>query len=199
MKDVILDEINVKAIEFVYDESDIVLKKAKPNFRTLGQKYGKQVQGVAAKIRELQSGEITSLQKNGSLPLTIGGTEFVITADDVEILHEDLHGWLVESEGMITIALDTEMTPALKREGLAREFVNRIQNLRKDAGFEVIDRITISYTGDTELRDALTASKEYVLHETLALDLRDEIVPGQQSVKDAINGLNCEIVVEKVQ
>jgi isoleucyl-tRNA synthetase len=198
MEDVIVDEINVKSIEFVYDESDIVLKKAKPNFRTLGQKYGKQVQGVAAKIRELQSGDITSLQKNGSLPLTISGTEFVITPDDIEIVYEDLHGWLVESNGMITIALDTEMTPTLKREGIAREFVNRIQNLRKDAGFEVIDRITISYNGDTELRDALTMLKEYVLHETLAVDLRDVIVPGQQAVKDAINGLSCEIVVEKV-
>jgi isoleucyl-tRNA synthetase len=199
MEDVILDEINVKEIEFVHDESDLVIKKAKPNFRTLGQKYGKQVQTVAAKIRELQSAEITTLQKNNGLVLRVNGDEFPITGDDVEVQHEDLHGWMVEVDAGVTVALDTEITPELRIEGYAREFVNRIQNMRKDAGFEVTDRITIFFSGGGVISGALEAMKEYIMKETLAVKIESHFQQGEFSSQENINGETCEIGIERAR
>lgn len=198
MQDMIMDEINVKAIEFVHDESDIVRKKAKPNFRSLGQKYGKNVQIVAAKVREMTGAEITLLQRSGSLVCELSGVSYTIALDDVEVQHEDLHGWLVETDGTVTVALDTEMTPELIREGFAREFVNRIQNMRKDAGFEVTDRIAISYTGSAAIVDALERLRKYVMSETLAASLTNGLVAAEYSGKDMINGEPCEISIGRV-
>ena len=199
MEGVILDEINVKTIEFVNDESDIVIKKAKPNFRTLGQKYGKQVQAVASKVREMTSQEITLLQKTGVFAIPVNGDTFSITKEDVEVLHEDLHGWLVEADGGLTVALDTEITPDLRNEGFAREFVNRVQNMRKDAGFDVTDRISISYSGTDVLRTALEAMQEYIAHETLAVDVNSTLRSGEISLKENINGELCDISIEKAR
>ena len=199
MEGVILDEINVKTIEFVHDESDIVIKKAKPNFRTLGQKYGKQVQAVAAKVREMTSQEITSLQKTGVFTIPVNGDTFSITKEDVEVLHEDLHGWLVETDGGLTVALDTEITPDLRNEGFAREFVNRVQNMRKDAGFDVTDRISISYSGTDVLKAALEAMREYIAHETLAVDVHSTLRSGEISLKENINGELCDISIERTR
>jgi isoleucyl-tRNA synthetase len=196
MEDVILDEINVKRIEFVHDESDLVIKKAKPNFRSLGQKFGKQVQGVASRIRELTSGEISRVQREGTLGLTIGESEYRITKEDIEVLHEDLHGWLVETDGAITVALDTTITPELLNEGIAREFVNRIQNLRKDSGFEVTDRIRISIAAEDAAAKALSVLREYIMRETLAVDLA-ELRDQTAGIEEVINGYRCRIVIEK--
>ena len=198
MQDVIMDEINVKAIAFVHDESDLVGKKAKPNFRSLGQKHGKNVQIVAAKVREMTSAEITLLQRNGSLVYELGGVSYTIALEDVEVQHEDLHGWLVETDGTVTVALDTEMTPELISEGFAREFVNRIQNMRKDAGFEVTNRIAISYTGSAAIVSALERLREYVMSETLAASLTNGLVAAEFSGKDMINGESCEISIGRV-
>jgi isoleucyl-tRNA synthetase len=199
MEGVILDEINVKSIEFVNDESDIVIKKAKPNFRTLGQKYGKQVQAVAAKVREMTSQEITSLQKTGVFAIPVNGDTFSITKEDVEVLHEDLHGWLVEADGGVTVALDTEITPDLRNEGFAREFVNRVQNMRKDAGFDVTDRISIYYSGTEVLNAALEAMQDYIAHETLAVDVHSTLHAGEISTKENINGELCDISIERAR
>jgi isoleucyl-tRNA synthetase len=198
MQDMIMDEINVKAIEFVHDESDIVRKKAKPNFRSLGQKYGKNVQIVAAKVREMTGAEITVLQRNGSFVCELGGVSYTIALEDVEVQHEDMHGWLVETDGTVTVALDTEMTPELISEGFAREFVNRIQNMRKDAGFEVTDRIAISYTGSPVIVSALERLREYVMSETLAASLTNGLVAAEFSGKDMINGEPCEISIGRI-
>lgn len=199
MEDVILDEINVKAIEFVHDESDIVIKKAKPNFRSLGQKYGKQVQVVAAKVREMSSAEITTLQRTGALTLPMNGDAFSITKEDVEVFHEDLHGWLVETDGSMTVALDTEITPELRNEGFAREFVNRIQNMRKDAGFQVTDRIKIYYSGTDVLTTALETMKAYIASETLAVEILSTLHAGEFSSSENINSEACDISIERVR
>jgi isoleucyl-tRNA synthetase len=199
MEDVILDEINVKAIEFVHDESELVIKKAKPNFRSLGQKYGKQVQIVAAKVREMSSAEITTLQKTGTLTLPVNGDAFSITKEDVEVLHEDLHGWLVETDGSTTVALDTEITPELRNEGFAREFVNRIQNMRKDAGFQVTDRIKIYYSGTDVLTTALESMRAYIASETLAVEILSTLHAGEFSSSENINGEACNISIERVR
>jgi isoleucyl-tRNA synthetase len=199
MEDVILDEINVKAIEFVHDESELVIKKAKPNFRSLGQKYGKQVQIVAAKVREMSSAEITTLQRTGAVTLPVNGDAFSITKEDVEVLHEDLHGWLVETDGSMIVALDTEITPELRNEGFAREFVNRIQNMRKDAGFQVTDRIKIYYSGTDVLTTALESMRAYIASETLAVEILSTLHAGEFSSSENINSEACDISIERVR
>ncbi|HTX19586.1 MAG TPA: isoleucine--tRNA ligase [Bacteroidota bacterium] len=199
MEDVILDEINVKSIEYVHDESDIVKKKAKPNFRSLGQKYGKQVQVVAAKVREMSSADISLLQRTGAFSIPVNGETFAITKEDVEVLHEDLHGWMVESDGGMTVALDTEITEELRREGFAREFVNRVQNMRKDAGFDVTDRISVYYTGTEKLLSALEGLRDYISRETLAVGVIPTLHAGEFSAKDVVNGEECEISIERAR
>lgn len=201
MEDVILEEINVKQIEFVHDDSEIVHKKAKPNFKTLGPKFGKSVQIVAAKIREFSVAEISQLTTEGSMTLLLNGSEFRIDTEDVEIIHEDIKGWLVEADGPITVALDTELTEELIDEGLAREFVNRIQNLRKAAGFKVTDRIMIFHKSSNRLNQSLEKLADYVKQETLAVKLAPM---GEQTSVDGIfqtediNGEASVIALQKV-
>ncbi|HOV98461.1 MAG TPA: isoleucine--tRNA ligase [Bacteroidota bacterium] len=200
MKDVILDEINVKSIEYVTDETTIIKKKAKPNFKTLGPKFGKQVQQIASRIRELTNEEIKSLQQNGSLTLVVENTTITIDLADVEIIHEDIPGWLVETDSSFTVALDTALTPELIDEGFAREFVNRIQNLRKDNGLEVTDRIVIYHSSSEKLLQALNRMADYIKQETLALDIipiTSEQAATMNAVEEDINGEKTAIVVKK--
>lgn len=199
MRDVILEEINVKDIEFVTDESGIVKRKAKPNFKTLGPKFGKSVQAVAAAIRLLAPADINRLLTDGSLSMKSDGQAFVIAPDDVEVLHEEMHGWMVESAGSVTVALDTQLNDVLVDEGMAREFVNRIQNLRKDAGFEVTDRIRIFYRSSDRLQKALERMMRYVKDETLAVEVHVLEKSGTRSglAQEDINGELCEIALEK--
>ena len=201
MEDVILEEINVKQIEYVADESAIIKKKSKPNFKSLGPKFGKSVQPIAARLRNLTSEEISKLQLRGTLVLNIDGAEYAIDTGDVEILHEDIQGWLVESDGSLTVALDTALTDELIDEGLAREFVNRVQNLRKDSGFEVTDRIRIQHASSERLIKALEHRKEYVKQETLAVELQamsDENVQKKSAKVEDINGEQSVIAVVRI-
>ncbi len=200
MKDVILEEINVKNIEYVTEDNVLIRKKAKPNFKTLGPKFGKSVQQIAAKIRELSNEDIKKLQQEGTLPLTIEEQMFTITTDDVEILNEDIPGWLVETEDNWTVALDTTLTPELIDEGFAREFVNRVQNLRKDASFDVTDRIIIYYSSSDRLKKAITTMSAYIRQETLAVDIVE--LPKSDNrfngiKEEEINGEQIYIAVER--
>lgn len=200
MKDVILEEVNVKAIEYVTDETVLIKKKAKPNFKTLGPKYGKNVQKIAARVRELTHDEIKRLQNDGTLTLMLDGESYVIDTNDVEILHEDIPGWLVETEGSWTVALDTTLTPELLDEGFAREFVNRVQNLRKSAGFEVTDRVRIYHASSDRLNKALERMAEYIKQETLAVEILPvtiEQAKEKNAVAEDINGEVTNIAVEK--
>lgn len=197
MEDVILEEINVKHIEFVTDDSGIVRKKAKPNFRSLGQKFGKTVQPIAARIREFTPQEISQLERQGTMTLLINGVEYTIGEEDVEILHEDIEGWMVESDGSMTVALDTELDDELIEEGLAREFVNRVQKMRKDAGLEVTDRIKIYYRSTERLTKALARLSGYVQQETLATEVSDTPPETLALVEADINGEAASIGIEK--
>ena len=198
VEEMILEEINVKQIEYVTDESGIVRKKAKPNFRSLGQKFGKAVQPVAARIREFSGKEINELERQGTLTLPINGSEYTISREDIEILHEDIKGWMVESDGSITVALDTELDEELIDEGFAREFVNRIQNMRKEAEFEVTDRIKIYHASTKRLGKALNRMAGYIKQETLATELSD-VPPGSLALAHAdVNGEQTAIAIEKV-
>lgn len=201
MEDVILDEINVKQIEYVHDESSIVKKKTKPNFRTLGPKFGKSVQEVSARIRELNLEEIKKLQTDGKLTLNINGKECLIETNDVEIIHEDIQGWVVETDGQITVALDTALTEDLIAEGFAREFVNRVQNLRKDTGLEVVDRIRILHSSSDKLTKALSKMSSYIMQETLAIEMKSlplDKLSKYKAKEENINGEQSTIAVEKI-
>lgn len=195
MEDVILEEINVKAIEYVGDESGIVRKKAKANFKSIGPKFGKSAQHVAQRIRDLGDEEIALLERDGALSLGVNGSTVTITREDVEILREDIKGWLVESDGPLTVALDTEMTEELMAEGIAREFVNRVQNMRKDAGFAVTDHITVAVRASEGLAATLSALRAAIAAETLADDMSTIFREGEYT---ATFDLNSEEVTASI-
>jgi isoleucyl-tRNA synthetase len=173
VKSIILTEVNVKTVEFVHDDSGILKKKIKPNFKTLGPKFGPQMKAVAAAISAMSEAEIKDIEENGTISLVTAASPIDIAIADVEIIAEDVPGWLVASEGGLTVALDITVSDELRLEGIARDFVNRVQNLRKDSGFEVTDKIRITLqNNDTLLANAVTANKDYICQEVQALDLR---------------------------
>ncbi len=193
---IILDEINVKEVDAKIDQ-DIIKYKIKPNFRVLGNKYGKLTAKVADIIRNFTPIQINQIDVEGKIQFEIEGNSISIVLEDVEIIAEEIKGWMVESDGKMTVALDTEITPELRIEGFAREFVSRVQNLRKDSGLEVTDRISIGFNCDDQLADALLHSAEYIKNETLSVQLTRKDLNGN-AVKEDINGERCEISITKV-
>ena len=170
-KSQIISEINVKSIEFLDDKDSLLVKELKPNFKLLGPKYGKIINDVAKEIKALTNSEIEKLENTGKLILTIGKTEASITLDDVEINYKDIEGLSVASGGGQTIALDLNLNNDLINEGIAREIVNRIQNIRKSKGLEVTDKIDINIKSSTLLENAINSNLDYVKGETLAIKL----------------------------
>lgn len=200
VKNIILAEVNVKEVEFLHDSAGIIKKKIKPNFKTLGPKYGKLMKQISAEVNQFGQEEISELEKNGSREILIGDEKIVLSLEDVEIQTEDIPGLTVASEGQLTIALDINVTEELKLEGIAREFINKIQNLRKDSGFEVTDRINLTIASHSEFNKAILIHKDYICTQTLAseLNLVDSI--DNQDVKqvEIDKDLMAEILVEKV-
>jgi isoleucyl-tRNA synthetase len=197
MNDVILEELNVKAIEFVDESSPIVRKSANPNFKVIGPKFGKNVNAVAKRIREMSSAEVNALDKNGSFSIEVTGVGVTVTLEDVSITAQSMEGWLVDSDEGLTAALDTTLTPELVKEGLAREFVNRVQNMRKDAGYEVTDRIRIRFLSAPNIQDAVIAMSDYVTSETLATDVAVGRDGAEHWTNWDIEGEPCEIGISK--
>jgi isoleucyl-tRNA synthetase len=168
MQDVILDEVNVKELVVLTDDSEIVNKSAKANFKSIGPKFGKKVNAVANAIKKLDQKEIAELERGNDIKIIVGDEQIAIGKGDVEIISSEISGWVVENDGGVTVALDTELNDDLIAEGLAREFINRIQNMRKDAGFEVTDKIKIKFNGSDQIISAVNSFKEYISNETLA-------------------------------
>ncbi|MGJ1264210.1 isoleucine--tRNA ligase [Sphingobacterium spiritivorum] len=180
VKDLILSETNIKDIEFITDTTGIIKKKIKPNFKALGSKVGKDMKLVTTAINNLTPDLISALEKEGSIALA--DTPYTITTEDVEIIAEDVEGWQVANLGKLTVALDVHITEALKKEGLSRELINRLQNLRKDKGLEVTDRIKVTLTSDAEITAAATENLSYICAEILAdtLDFEETLVSGDK-------------------
>ncbi len=174
VSDLILAEVNVKEMELLENTEGILVKRIKPNFKTIGPKYGKQMKAIANLVATWSQDDIAKIEQTQEWSGNIDGTDIELTLEDFEIQAEDIPGWLVASEGGITVALDITISEALRQEGLAREFINRIQNIRKDSGFEVTDRIVIRYEANEEIQAAIEANVEYIKNEVLA----DEIVMG---------------------
>ncbi|HEA30075.1 MAG TPA: isoleucine--tRNA ligase, partial [Leeuwenhoekiella sp.] len=184
VQELIKSEVNVKAVELIDDASGLLVKTIKPNFKTLGPRFGKDMKQIAAKINTLNAQDIAKIEKLGEIILDINGKSLILAAEDVEITSQDIEGWLVASSGSLTVALDVTLTESLQNEGVARELVNRIQNLRKDSGFEVTDRIDIELQRDGKVEQAIAQNKEYIKNETLATNL--------DLVKQVTNGIDIE-------
>jgi len=199
MKEVILDEVNIKELVVLNDDSEIVNKSTKANFKSIGPKFGKKANIVAGAIKSLSKSEIGMLESGQDVKLKVNGEEIFITREDVEIISSEITGWVVESQEGVTVALDTELSDELIEEGLAREVVNRIQNMRKDAGYEVTDRIRINFTGSDKMLSAFNSFRNYIASETLA-----EEVSNNKKIKNGFNqewkigDLQCSIQIEKV-
>ena len=197
MHDVILEEINVKAIEFIDESSPIVRKTATANFKVIGPKFGKQVNAVAKRIKEMTSAELVELDKLRTFSTDVNGTSVTIMREDVTINAQSIEGWLVDSAEGLTVALDTTLTSELVNEGLAREFVNRVQNMRKDAGLEVTDRIQIHYETSDRVVQAINRMADYVKSETLATQITSGRNGAEHWGKWEIDGEPCEIGISK--
>ena len=177
VKDLIMSEVNVKELRFVEGDSGVLVKRVKCDFKKLGPKFGKQMKAVAAAVSGMTQEEIARLEREGSYTFILDGAEAVVEAADVDIFSEDIPGWLVANEGRLTVALEVTVTDELRREGIARELVNRIQNIRKSSGFEITDKIDIVLSKNPNTDDAVTEYNTYICNQVLAnsLTLADEV------------------------
>lgn len=194
--EIIRGELNVKAIEFVKDASTLVTHRIKPNFKALGPKFGSHVGQVVEAIKGFQTSEVDHLVREGHQMIHVGGHDHEVTREDVDILHDEKEGLAVQSDGSLTVALDTHLTDSLIDEGIAREFINRVQNMRKEAGFEVVDRIRIRFDSNERIARAIRNQEAYVTSETLST----EITPGangKEAAEFEINGESVRIGVTK--
>ncbi|MDT0675249.1 isoleucine--tRNA ligase [Autumnicola musiva] len=188
VQELIKSEVNVKQIELIDDASGILVKQVKPNFRVLGPRFGKDMKLVVNKINEFSSEDIVQIEQQGSIEVEVNEKMITLAADEVEITSQDIEGWLVASSGNITVALDVSISPELKKEGVARELVNRIQNIRKDSGFEVTDTIEVTLQKDGMVEDAVNENINYIKNETLtaSLEFADVVEEGTQVEFDDI-------------
>ncbi|MBP3678974.1 MAG: isoleucine--tRNA ligase, partial [Bacteroidaceae bacterium] len=172
VKSLIMNEVNIKEIDFVEGASDILVKKVKCNFKIMGKKFGPLMKQVAAAVATLDQAQIGELEANGKLTLDLNGTPAEIEAGEVEIFSEDIPGWVVANEGTLTVALDTVVTDELRREGIARELVSKIQNIRKGSGFEITDKINVVVAKNDSTNDAINEYNTYICNQVLANSLQ---------------------------
>jgi len=192
----ILGEVNVKELVFVDNTAGILVKRIKPDFKKLGPKCGKLMKEVAGMLTGLSQEAILGFEKQTVIDLTLEGQPIRVDAIDVEILSEDIPGWLVANEGRLTVALDVTVTDALRLEGTARELVNRIQNIRKTNGFEITDKIRVTLSPDEEIARTLSVWKEYIMVQTLAGEITQKVITGSAMQVD-LDGLLLNVLIEK--
>ncbi|MDG2350915.1 MAG: isoleucine--tRNA ligase [Flavobacteriaceae bacterium] len=197
VSDLIKSEVNVKEIQVLGDASDILVKQIKPNFKVLGPRFGSDMKAIAQKIQNFDSNDIKNIEEKGKLDVEIHGKIIILELSDVEITSRDIEGWLVASSGRLTVALDVTLTEDLKQEGIARELVNRIQNLRKESGFELTDRIAVQFQKDEHIINAINNNLEYLKTETLTdeLEILDDLKNGMEI---AFDDVNTKLIIQKI-
>ena len=196
VKKLILSEVNVKELVFVEGDG-ILVKKIKCNFRTLGKKFGKLMKSVNEAVTAMSQEQISELEKNGCITLQVEGNDAIIELADVEIFSEDVPGWTVANEGALTVALDVEVTDDLRREGIAREVVKKIQAIRKESGFDITDRIAVSLSRNTLSDAAVEQFREYICNQVLADSLVVcDNVEGEDFIE--LDGANVGVAVKKI-
>ena len=194
----VLGEVNVKELQLLDPSESVLVKRVKPDFKKLGPVFGKQMKQVAAAIQAMDQPQIISLERNGEITLTLpDGSEAKVTADTVDIFSEDIPGWLVANEGTLTVALDVTVTPELRREGMARELVNRIQNIRKNRDYSITDRITVSMAPVPEVTDALEEYSDYVARQVLADAITLDPATPESDITLDIDGLRVPIAIDR--
>jgi isoleucyl-tRNA synthetase len=197
VKQLIMNEVNVKELKFVEGQG-VLVKKVKCNFRVMGKKFGKQMKAVASAVDALSQEQIAELEANGKIVLEhLAGLDGLdrleILAEDVEIISEDIPGWLVANEGNLTVALEVELTDELKNEGMARELINRIQNIRKESGLEITDRISVVLTPQEDVQKAVDSFADYIKTQVLADDITLQANDGQEVEFDDFK-LNIKVI-----
>lgn len=177
IRDLILNEVNVKDLKYVDSGAGILVKRVKPDFKKLGPRYGKIMKQLAAAVQQMKQEDIVSFEKNGNFTFDIEGQQATIELNDVEVISEDIPGWLVANEGRLTVALDVTITEDLRKEGIARELVNRIQNIRKSSGFDITDRISVKISKEDQIKDAILEYNDYIASQVLAdlIELSDDV------------------------
>ena len=195
--ELIKNEVNIKEIQILDDASEILIKQIKPNFKTLGPKFGKDMRFVAAEIQKFNQEDINKIEKDKHISIEVNGKNIILDVSDVEISSKDIEGWLVANEGLLTVALDVTISEELHKEGVARELVNRIQNARKDTGLEVTDKIKLTVLNFENLQKSIADNKEYIMSETLTKELVfvDELSNGTEIEFDTIKS---RILIEKM-
>jgi len=193
MADLIKHEVNVKELNFV-ESQGILVKKVKCNFRVMGKKYGKLMKDVAAKMNSLSQDEIAQFEQSGNYTFDLQGEPVSVDVADVEIISEDMPGWLVSNEGNLTVALEVDLTDELKREGMARELINRIQNLRKETGFEITDRIIVTVQPNEEAVAAIDSFGEFIKNQVLANNI---LVAENDGTEVEFDDFKLKILVQK--
>ncbi|MCF8378859.1 MAG: isoleucine--tRNA ligase [Bacteroidales bacterium] len=185
VKNLILSEVNVKEVEYIAEDAGVLVKKVKPDFKSLGPKYGKLMKEIAVAITKMSQEEILEFERNQEMKLHLNSEDILIDISDVEIISEDIPGWLVANEGKLTIALDITINENLRNEGVAREFVNRIQNLRKESNFDVTDKIRVSIQKNDAINNAISIHKDYIATQTLAasIELYDNLGPESKELE----------------
>jgi isoleucyl-tRNA synthetase len=201
VKKLILTEVNVKELEYLHQTAGILTKKVKADFKQLGRKLGKNMKTVAEKLQNLSQEEIAEFEAKGSIDIAVNDTIVNILTTETEITSEDIPGRLVANEGRITVALDINITPELKNEGYARELINRIQNMRKDSGFDVTDKIKIEIVDIDEIKGALKDFKDYICTQTLTqqLDVTNQISGDNIQEIEIDENLKTQIRISKIQ
>jgi isoleucyl-tRNA synthetase len=196
VEDLVKAEVNVKEIEYISDTEGFIKKKIKPNFKALGAKLGNRMKAASAIITNFSQQEIAALEKAGQFDINLNGENLPITVNEVEITAEDIPGWSVASKGTLTVALDTTLTDALRKEGDAREFVNRIQNIRKENGFELTDRIFVQLLENDLLKPSINQFKNYICAEILADNLT-WVPEMQDGTEIEVNDILLKVSVNK--
>ena len=197
VSDLIKHEVNIKEIQILEDASDILIKQIKPNFKALGPKFGKEMRLIAAEVQQFTQEDIVKIEKFGNISLEINGKEITLEREDVEISSKDIEGWLVANEGGLTVALDVTITEDLRKEGVARELVNRIQNARKDAGLEVTDKIRLTVLNFENLQHSIQENKAYIMSETLTQELVF-VAALEAGTEIAFDTIKSRILIEKI-
>jgi isoleucyl-tRNA synthetase len=200
VKRLIMNEVNIKEVELLHDTTGVITKRIKPNFKTLGPRYGKYMKQIAAMTAQFSQERIAEIEAATEITLDMGAEQITVTPADFEITSEDMPGWLVTSEGKLTVALDITITDELKQEGIARELVNRMPNIRKDSGFEVTDKICVEIEDIDLVHTAVATHSQYICAQTLAVSIVTSAqVAGKVIIDSEVDEIPLRIAVSKVE
>ena len=190
----------MKEIKFVGNDEGVLVKRVKPDFKKLGPKYGKIMKALAAQVAKMEQADIATLERDGKFSFNVDGVEAVVELGDVEVISEDIPGWQVANDGNLTVALDVTITDELRREGIARDIVNRVQNIRKGRDYDIVDKIALVFEPNEATDDAIRAFSDYIARQVLAVSVNVAPLPADAVVETLdLDGIEIKTVIEIVK